>query len=542
MTAHPKAVYITPSLGPWLDHFPAEVTVLNAAPGILDLPAALAQRGLVPDIIFQDELLAPRTLVKGLSQFDCPKVFWTQDPHLNHYWQAPYASLFGAVASTQKSWVEPLRLAGGGRAEWITWCERHAPWVSHRERAHSAAFVGRVTQFRPVRRLFVDYLQSLFPLRVETEIPYPEVQPVYSQARLAPNESIQGEITQRLFAAAAVGCLVLEPQAENGLEELFEPGKEVVTYCDGIELAEAMRFYGSHPELAEKLGRAAWERSAREHKPEHRVQALWRLGMEAPLSAARELDGERQFWLAAARCLESSLLPANPEDVLAGLAGHQEVPECFTAILRLLVLGGRSAQALALAAENALAGFAPGDVSFQVSACSLALRQGEFGLARSLFAAFLAAGGSPPQNADSPAALYAALAETLARHGQEWRPGFSFDSQRHLPATASECYLMSLSLEPENPAVMRKAEALLRGLPGSELARLGYLSQLSLRNREDYRLGFSLGLTDLKTFRVTEGLEELRMARSQAKAQGKSARFEDMLAAHDPKGLIRAAL
>lgn len=542
MTAKPKAIYITPSLGPWLELLPAYVTVLNAAPGILDLPAALAQNGVEPDIIFQDELLAPRTLVKGLEQFACPKVFWTQDPHLNHYWQAPYARLFGAVACTQKAWLEPLRRAGAGKVEWITWCERHGPWVPHQERAHPAAFVGRVTQFRPVRRLFVEYLQSLFPIRVETDISYDEVQNVYSQARLAPNESIQGEITQRLFAATAVGCLVLEPQADNGLEELFEPGKEVVTYCDGIELAEVMRFYLSHPELAEKCGRAAWERAAREHKPENRVQALWRLGMAAPAATSLGLDGERQFWLAAARCLESSLLPVSPEEVLAGLEQHQEEPECFTAILRLLVLAGHSAQALALAAGNALAGFAQTDASFQVCVCALAMRQGEFGLARGLFTAFLAAGGCQAQNVETPAALYAALAETLTRHGLLWRPGFPFDSERHLPATASECYLVSLSLEPDNPAVMRKAEALLRGLPGSELARLGYLSQLSLRNREDHRLSFSLGLTDLKTFRVPEGLEELRLARAQAAAQGKSPRLEDMLAAQDPKGLIRGAL
>jgi hypothetical protein len=435
-----------------------------------------------------------------------------------------------------------LRQAGAGKVEWITWCERFGLCIPHKERAHPAAFVGRVTQYRPVRRLFVEYLQSHFPIRVETEIPYGEVQEVYSHTRLAPNESIQGEITQRLFAAASVGCLVLEPSAENGLEELFEPGKEVVTYGDGLELAEVMRYYLRNPELAEGLGRAAWERTAREHKPENRVQALWRLGMEAHPPADGGLDGERQFWLTAARCLESSLLPVTLEEVLAGLQQHQEEPECFTAILRLLVLVGQSAQALTLAAGNALAGFAPTDVSFRTSACALALRQREFGLARSLFTMFLAATGSPLQDVDSPAALYLALAETLARNGVFWRPGFPFDSERHIPATASECYMLSLSIDPDNPAVMRKAEALLKGLPGSELARMGYLSQLSLRNHEDYRLSLSLGLADLKTFRVSEGLEELRLARAQAAAQGKSARFEGMLAAQDPKGLIRATL
>ncbi|WP_279343449.1 glycosyltransferase [Fundidesulfovibrio terrae] len=540
--ARPLAVYVSPGLAAWLDALPFETLIVTPGPGIFDLAAELETRGVTPDVIIQDEVLAPRTLLKGLEKFRCPKLFWSRDPHLNHYWQAPYAGLFDAVASTQKAQAGPLAQACAGPAAWITWSETPGPWVPHSRRAHGAAFVGRVTQFRPLRRMFTELLLSRHPIRVETDIPHPEVPGVYAQARLAPNESILGETTHRLFAATAQGCLVLEPARDNGLEELFEPGREVVTYEDGLELLEVMAFYSRRDGLAEKMGRAAWERCGHDHRPENRLVSLGELAHRAAPRSPSAREHRRLLALAAAHCLESSLLPGRLEDVLDLLEEFQDDPECVTAALRLLTWAGQPRQALSLAALLASAGFAPGDVSFQVCLCVLFLRQDKFELARAAFGAFAAASGEPAGEAVTPAGLYAVLGDRLARRGRRWRPGFPFDPQRHLPATASECYLLSLTHTPGNLPVLRKAEALLRDLPGSELARMAYLSEMSLRNREDFRLGMSLGLADLRAFRVDAGLDELRLAREQALAKGKAAAFEAALAARDPSGRIRAAL
>lgn len=547
MSAKPLAVYVSPSLAPWLDAFPADVAVLTPPPGIFDLPAALEERGLRPDIVLQDERLAPRVLLKGLEKIGCPTIFWSLDPHLNSYWQAPYAALFDAVAVTQKDWVAPLREAGSPArtVEWITWSATPAPWTPFARRTHAAAFVGRMSRHRPVRQMFAEFLTARFPLRLETDIAHELVQQVYVQARLAPNESIRGEINQRLFTAAGAGCLVLEPGLDNGLEELFEPGKEIATYADAMELAEAMAHFTACPDQAERMGRAARARVSREHRPAHRVEALGRLAFSGPCGSPRGAGSERLFWLAAGRALESNLLDAAPEEIIQGLAAFQEDPACLTSILSLLTLGGQARDAWRLARRFNADGFAPADASFQACACALALRHGEFELARSLYESFCAAAGEPARASgrpQSPAGLYAALAESLARRDLKWRPGFPFDPDLHLPATASDFFHMSLKLVPDDVAVLRKTEALLRAMPGSELYRLGYLSELSLRSRDDFRLSLSLGLVDLKLFRIEQGLEELRLARELARDQGKLASFERALAARDPQGRIRAAL
>lgn len=529
MKSRPLAVYVTPSLPAALDALAAEAVVLEPEPGVFDLPAALDERGLKPDLVIQDEALAPRVLLWGLHSLDCPTVFWSRDPHLNHYWQGPYAALFDASAVTQKGWMAPLRRAGSRNVRWITWSYARAPWRPHAERPGGVGFVGRISEHRPVRGLFADFLSARFPFRLETGLPYPEVQPVYQDMRLAPGESIQGEITERLFIAAGAGCLPIEPAHDNGLEELFEPGREVMTYRDALELADVTAHYLARPDEAGRMGRAAWERAGREHLPEHRLAALHDLAVSAPMDRPRGREAERLFRLAAARCLESGRAPLDLQDVLSGLSGFPEDPECVTAGLRLMALAGRRAEALALGVGLAASGFAPADAAFRLCLCALALGREEFSLAAGLHAAFRKATGAKPPAASSPAALLAEMAGDYIRADERWRPGFGFDPARHIPASASECLYLSLSLDPDNSQVLRQAESLLRDLPGSGLVRLSYLSELSLRSREDYRLGVAIGLADLDVFRVEEGLEELRLARDLAAAKGKLPAFLRLL-------------
>jgi len=572
-SSRPLAVYISPSYAHWLPAMPFEVVSIFPEPGVFDLPRALDERGLKPDCVFQDELLSPRVLLRGLWQLTCPKVFWSLDPHLNHYWQAPYAAQFDVTACTQKAWLEPLARAGTGRAEWLTWCEPAGAWRPHGQRSHDLAFVGRIDGQRPLRRLFAEFLAERFPLRLETDLPYDAVAGVYAQARLAPNESIQGEITQRLFLGAGQGCVMVEPGLDNGLDELFIPGREVSTYGDALELEDVLRAHLRRPEAAEAMGRAAWERLTREHQPRHRLQALGRLALDCGASArggagcgpgGRSVDesrasgglgggiaggaqdlaqGERLFRLAEARCLESGLLAAPVEPVAEALLAWPGDPECVIAALRLMAYAGRSGEALTLALQLAGAGFAPPDCPFAVSGAALALRQGQLELARTFLGRFLAAAGEGGKGLpESPAGLHAAMGDMLLRHGLRWRPGFAFDAERHLPAVASECFFQALAAEPENQGLTRKCESLLRQLPGTELVRLGLLSGLSLRNPGDFRLGLALGLVNLRAFRVAQGLGELRLARDMAHGLGKAEAFERLLAVHDPHRRIRAAL
>jgi len=68
------------------------------------------------------------------------------------------------------------------------------------------------------------------------------------------------------------------------------------------------------------------------------------------------------------------------------------------------------------------------------------------------------------------------------------------------------------------------------------------LSWLGLRRRQDWALGLDLALTNLRIFRLREGLEELALALENAGKQGQEDRFFQRLKVLDPSGLARRQL
>jgi len=107
-----------------------------------------------------------------------------------------------------------------------------------------------------------------------------------------------------------------------------------------------------------------------------------------------------------------------------------------------------------------------------------------------------------------------------------------------VPACAAECLLWALDLAPGDTELLREMDGLLASRPGLEQMRVGFLSELTLRQRQDWRLGLALGLADLKCFRLEAGLEELSVALAQARAQGREQAFFRSLASRDPDGLL----
>ncbi|MCI0621948.1 MAG: glycosyltransferase [Acidobacteria bacterium] len=94
-------------------------------------------------------------------------------------------------------------------------------------------------------------------------------------ARIALNHhiGISGDYANnmRLYEATGVGSLLLTDQKRN-LAELFEPGREVVTYRSVGECVELIEHYLSHEEDRAAIARAGQQRTFREHRYYCRMQ------------------------------------------------------------------------------------------------------------------------------------------------------------------------------------------------------------------------------------------------------------------------------
>ena len=77
----------------------------------------------------------------------------------------------------------------------------------------------------------------------------------------------------RLYEATGVGTLLVTDWKKN-LNELFEPGREVVSYRSPEECVELVRYYLEHDDEMQAIARAGQARTLRDHTCYQRMQSL----------------------------------------------------------------------------------------------------------------------------------------------------------------------------------------------------------------------------------------------------------------------------
>ncbi|MFM9104782.1 MAG: glycosyltransferase, partial [Cyanobium sp.] len=77
----------------------------------------------------------------------------------------------------------------------------------------------------------------------------------------------------RLFEAAALGVCLISEDHPN-LTDLFEPGREILTYRSARELIVRLRHCLAHPQETAAIGERARQRALACHTYRHRVVAL----------------------------------------------------------------------------------------------------------------------------------------------------------------------------------------------------------------------------------------------------------------------------
>ncbi len=87
------------------------------------------------------------------------------------------------------------------------------------------------------------------------------------------SKQMKGAVNQRIFDAPAAGAFVLTDWREQ-IENLFEPGKEIVFYKEIEEIEDLTRFYLDHPEARNNVALAARKRILAEHTWEHRLSTI----------------------------------------------------------------------------------------------------------------------------------------------------------------------------------------------------------------------------------------------------------------------------
>lgn len=198
--------------------------------------------GFTPDcLLWWDDSALP--WLTGIENINLPTVFFSVDAHHHHEWHNHFGSMFDLVLVAQKDYLPKFRAQNPHCAWFPLWATREPETSAPRD--INASFVGTLdARIHPKRTAFFERLNALTPIECRVG----DYGPVYGRSKIVVNETVEGDLNFRVFEAMVCGAMLLTPKTGNGLLDIFEDGKDLVTYeRDNVEDAAAkIRWYLEH--------------------------------------------------------------------------------------------------------------------------------------------------------------------------------------------------------------------------------------------------------------------------------------------------------
>jgi glycosyltransferase involved in cell wall biosynthesis len=236
--------------------------------------ALLERRNFRPDLVLWCDVCRLPSVI-GFEALPAVTVGLSIDQYCNP-WHYPYSAAFDLLLAAQKDYLPFFRLAGIDReARWAPlFCDPSTDRDLGLMRDVPVGFVGTLKGSINKERLpFLQAFKRGCPLVLQQGA-YAEL---FSRCRIVLNQSAAGELNFRLFQAQACGAAMLTEDVENGLRDLYEPGKDILVYPRGDASAaarvalEALAWDG-----LEDLARAGRRKALREHSASTRVRMILR--------------------------------------------------------------------------------------------------------------------------------------------------------------------------------------------------------------------------------------------------------------------------
>jgi len=219
----------------------------------------------------------------GDYKFDIPQdlhpaVFWVIDTHL----KKPYKKIrrqlthYDIVFCAQKEGAERLQKETKVDCQWLPLaCDPEIHRKLNLPKKYDIGFVGRDAQ-KFARGKQVELLRKKFPKSFIGQIDFRLMSEIYSASKIGFNSSIANDINMRIFEIMASGCFLLTNYLRNnGLNDLFEDGKQLVTYKNNKELLNLSEYYLRNDSQREQIVQEGYNLVIRQHTYHHRVQAMF---------------------------------------------------------------------------------------------------------------------------------------------------------------------------------------------------------------------------------------------------------------------------
>ena len=204
-----------------------------------------------------------------------PRAAWAIDTHMDltrciqRFGDADF--LFAA----QKNGAFALQQRLGRPVEWLPLAcdpEIHRP-IAGELKGHDLVFVGHMVGHERLRLL--DALGNRYPSSWFGQALFDEMSRMYSRAHVGFNCSVADDLNMRLFEIPACRIPLLTNHFKgNGLEEVFEPERHILTFRTDDELYSQIERLLNDSVLAQRLASASYQHVVQNHTYHHRMTRL----------------------------------------------------------------------------------------------------------------------------------------------------------------------------------------------------------------------------------------------------------------------------
>jgi len=148
-------------------------------------------------------------------------------------------------------------------------------------RQYRTRCVSQILPFTPLivgdKGWLQNFRRETQPWRLHAELSYyselPAFYPCSDINFNCTSKQMKGAVNQRLFDVPAAGAFVLTDWRDQ-IENLFDPGKELICYHEPEEVPDLVRYFLAHPAERQRITRAARTRILAEHTWTHRIQSI----------------------------------------------------------------------------------------------------------------------------------------------------------------------------------------------------------------------------------------------------------------------------
>ncbi len=270
--------------------------------------------GFKPDRIVWLDNSAPVTIM-GLEDCDIPIIFYSVDTHHHYDLHSHLSECFDHVLIAQKDFSEHFEKSQTPRSWMPLWAPEYVEKSS--EKRYGATFVGTMNRrLNPARVDFFEALGAIIPIHV-TQGAYSTIFP---HAEIIVNQTVKGDLNFRVFETMMCGALLLTERTGNGLFDIFEDGKHLVTYTprDPQDAADKVTQMLGNTPIMRSIAEAGRAEILAKHTMSHRARDL-----EAILTSLKKRPSSPRRHYAA--LMNASLLSVLSETVSTALSAELSI-------------------------------------------------------------------------------------------------------------------------------------------------------------------------------------------------------------------------